>query len=99
MAQLIPVDKTRCQVERRAMPDVMTVTHPRWNEFTQTLEGPDGCNCREEAGQFLWDCSGPERKHARRVLEAMGMDVEKSLAYFDELGGHCDCEILFNVGE
>jgi hypothetical protein len=27
----------------------------------------------------------------------MDVDVDKSIAYFREHGGYCDCEILFNV--
>jgi hypothetical protein len=37
---------------------------------------------------------------AAKILNAMGLnawDVAASLASFHEHGGHCDCEILFNV--
>jgi len=82
--------------------DVMTVDHPRWNEFCVRLEGPEGCNFVEEKPgdpkSITWKCSSkPDFELATPILKSMGMDVEKSIAYFREHGGYCDCEILFNV--
>ena len=74
--------------------------HLRWEEFERRLEGPEGCNFRkDENGEIIWDCDDwtHEKPKTRAILSAMGMDVEGSLAYFDEEGGHCDCEVLFNV--
>ena len=80
------------------MPNTMTPTHPRWQEFHDRLEGPEGCNFHEVNGKVQWDCiAEKERPHSRRILAAMGVDVEQSLAYFDQHGGYCDCEVLFNV--
>jgi hypothetical protein len=37
-------------------------------------------------------------RHAKHVMAQMGgVDIPASLAYFGEHGGHCDCEILWNV--
>ena len=80
--------------------ETMTTDHPRWTEFVDRLEGPEACNFREVDGKTTWDCKpGKEdRPFARAILGDMGMDVEKSLAYFYVRGGICcDCEILFNV--
>lgn len=79
----------------------MTPTHPRWNEFIERLQGPEGCNFHENAsGKTAWSCtSGTDRPYARHILECMGgFDIEKSCEYFEGHGGYCDCEILFNVG-
>ena len=81
---------------------VMTPEHPRWKEFCSRLAGPDGCNFREkvpgDAASATWNCrGGTDKTFAAKILRDMGMDVERSLAFFDEHGGHCDCEILFNV--
>lgn len=77
---------------------VMTPKHRRWQEFVLRMEGPDGCDFQEVDGQYVWTCDATAaRPAARRLLEAMGFDVEASLAYFSEHGGHCDCEILYNV--
>ncbi len=82
-------------------PVVLTPTHPLWKEFCERLEGPEGCDFRKRdgAGQMYWSCSGGhEQPLARAILETMpGIDVDGSLALFTAHGGHCDCEILFNV--
>ena len=80
--------------------EVMTPQHPRWEEFCERLSGPEGCNFKEGATpeKTTWTCAGGNaRPCAVKILKAMGMDAEKSLAFFSEHGGHCDCEILFNV--
>lgn len=75
--------------------EVMTPKHPRWREFIEKLQ--EACKGRDSEGKIGWYCDGTI-KNARRVLESMDrIDVEKSLAYFRELGGFCDCEIVFNV--
>jgi hypothetical protein len=83
------------------MKQIMKPGHPKWWEFIKALEGPDGCNFREreEDGKTAWNCGGgTDQSLARAILEKMGdIDIESSLAYFTERGGHCDCEILFNV--
>ncbi len=79
-------------------PEIMTPTHPRWDEFIQRLQGPEGCNFRKENGGITWNCPGGRQKpQARRILEDMEMDVDLSLAFFEERGGYCDCEVVFNV--
>ena len=90
--------KARTRAERK---DVMTPDHPRWEEFCERLEGPEGCNFRRKRdGNTTWRCAGgTDKRHARRILTSMGMDVEESLDYFEANGGYCDCEILFNVDQ
>jgi hypothetical protein len=75
---------------------IMRPDHPRWLEFCEMLAGPTGCNFRKEG--MAWNCGGDHR-FARRLLPQFGVDVEKSIAYFEENGGYCDCEILFNCTE
>jgi hypothetical protein len=86
--------------------NIMTIEHPRWEEFAERLEGPEGCNFTaeyDEAGNYIdgsgrWQCKGGKDKtFATAILTDMGMDVEASLKYFEVNGGYCDCEILFNV--
>ncbi len=77
---------------------VMTPAHPQWQEFVGRLAGPEGCNFRQERGQFVFDCDGePSRPKASALLWDYDVDVEASLAYFEEHGGFCDCEVVFNV--
>lgn len=83
----------------------MNPSHPRWREFCERLEGPDGCNFREKTpgdpDSITWTCGGGmDKTFAAAILKKMGFSelaIEASLAYFEAYGGHCDCEILFNV--
>lgn len=78
------------------MAQEMTPQHFRWPEFINRLKGPEGCNFAEdEDGKITWDCNGLGL--AAAILSSMDMDIEASLEYFREHGGHCDCEIVFNV--
>jgi hypothetical protein len=85
------------------MAEIMTPDNPRWEEFAEKLEGPEGCDFKEkEAGNpdsITWRCDNTRDKPlARAILEKMGsIDIEATFKFFDENGGHCDCEILFNV--
>jgi len=71
--------------------------HPRWEEFLDRLSGPEGCNFRT-----TWTCfGGTDKRHSRRVLAEMGLSpraIEASLAYFEDHGGYCDCEVVLNLG-
>lgn len=80
--------------------ETMSPTHSRWDEFTERLEGEEGCNFRLDAKQMpIWNCKGGNNKDfATKILTTMkNIDIEASLKLFDGFGGHCDCEILFNV--
>ena len=78
---------------------IMNPEHPRWREFLKRLEGPEGCNFRLEGEDFHWNCNGQDdRPYSRAILADMGgLDVGDTLSYFDQHGGHCDCEVVFNV--
>ena len=81
--------------------NIMYPKHERWEEFVNRLEGSEGCDFWEdEHGKISWTCKGGnDHTFAKKILVAMGedIDVEESLQYFRDHGGHCDCEILFNV--
>jgi len=87
--------------EQEADPRRMDGSHPRWREFLGRLEGPEGCNFREEDGKTVWNCGGGRDKSlSDAILRSMGLTkqaVWASFDYFDEHGGHCDCEVIFNV--
>lgn len=81
----------------------MTPSNERWDEFYERLEGEEGCNFRYkiegDPNSTTWTCSSKaDRPLATAILEKMGnIDIDKTMKYFDEHGGYCDCEILFNV--
>ena len=83
----------------------MNPSHPRWDEFCNLLEGPEACDFKErvpgDPNTVTWTCKGGmDKTFARAILTKMGFSelaTEASLVYFDDHGGHCDCEILFNV--
>lgn len=78
---------------------IMTPEHPSWGRFTRQLRRTLGCNLREQDDDVLFACDGShERPKAMAILKGFaGVDVEASLRFFEEHGGHCDCEILWNV--
>jgi hypothetical protein len=70
------------------------------------MNGPQGCNFSadvDENGEYIpstitWTCGGNDKPFARAILEKMGnIDIGASFDYFEEHGGYCDCEIVFNV--
>jgi hypothetical protein len=65
---------------------VMTPDHPQWGEFVDALAQSARCHQTTE--------------HAQAVLESMrDIDVGRSLMALRELGGTCDCAILFDLRE
>lgn len=79
--------------------NIMCPDHPKWEEFCERLEGLEGCNFHEdEKGKVTWSCKGGNNKDkAEAILKTMEVNIEKSLQCFEDNGGYCDCEILFNV--
>lgn len=83
--------------------EIMTPSNNRWNEFYHRLVGIEGCNFRQKekdnTESIIWNCnSKPDRPFATKILESMGnIDIKKTMVFFDEKHGHCDCEIIFNV--
>lgn len=74
--------------------------HPRWEEFCDRLNGPEGCDFKKDP-DVTWRCGGGnDKSYATTILTSMGLslaEIAGSLAYYHDRGGHCDCEILFNV--
>ncbi len=43
-------------------------------------------------------CCEHDYRYATEIMQMMGgIDIEKSIAFFQEHGGFCDCEICFNI--
>jgi len=83
---------------------IMDSLHPRWNEFVDRLNGPEGLNWQpdpEDPGNDMWTRDGtPARPLARAILVDMGLtdtEISATFAWFDQHGGGCDCEIVWNV--
>ena len=83
--------------------EIMNKDHELWNEFIKRLEGPEGCNFRrtdpDDPKTTRWRCGGGDNKDfAVAILKTMpDINIKKSLKFFEDNGGFCDCEILFNV--
>jgi len=81
----------------------MTLDNPRWDEFVDRLAGPEGCDFRETddgPGTSICDPRDHTRPFCRNIMQHMGlsrMAIAVSLTYFEQRGGYCDCEVLFNV--
>jgi len=78
---------------------IMNINHPKWDEFITKMMGSDGCNFQGEAAEdFTFTCfHDGDFRFAKKFLEELGCDTDKSLEYFQSNGGMCDCEIIWNV--
>jgi hypothetical protein len=91
--------------EQHPSRQIMCPRHPQWDEFTERLGGPEGCNFQRsvptDPKSTTWTCtSRHDYQISRRILAAMGFgseEIEQSLSFFSEQGAGCDCEILFNL--
>lgn len=78
------------------------LTKKQWDEFFTRLEGSEGCNFSKKSGKIKWKCSSSSnRPLAKKILTKMGLQkkIDDVLAFCEEHGGYCDCEILFNVAK
>lgn len=79
----------------------------RWEEYFARLEGPEGCDFKEETpgdvSTMTWRCAGGfDKSYSRTILAEMGLaksSIAEVLAYVESFGGHCDCEVLLNAAE
>jgi hypothetical protein len=80
---------------------LMSPDHPRWEEFLDRLEGPEGRNfefpVHGDIKSMTWTCDAEgDFPMARKILAGMGLsstEMGHSLSYFEEHGGYCDCEM------
>lgn len=85
----------------KVLKDPPSLTDAQLIEFFDRLSGEEFCNFREGPNGMTWDCAGGNDKtYAITLLMDMGVDAnerERLLNAVDVLGGHCDCEIIFNA--
>ena len=61
--------------------EILTPKSPRWDEFADRLYA-------------VIDVCGGNHQYAKQVMVEMGnVDIPGSLAFFEDHGGYCDCEI------
>lgn len=73
----------------------------QWREYFSRLEGPEGCDFQESP--TTWKCAGgTDQTFSKAILMKMDLDegtINEVLQCVSSLGGHCDCEVLFNAAE
>ncbi len=74
------------QGERAAREAAMPVSHGDLRALFDALDGALEGGCDRTL------------RHTREFLRARGMDEARVLPWLAEYGGHCDCEVLANVG-
>ena len=83
--------------------DPPSFTDAQWEFFFDTLAGPGYCNFRQGPSGDTWDCKGgTDLTFTKEILGEMLDDEVKRdrvLSIIDVFGGHCDCEVVFNVQE
>ncbi len=67
--------------------ETMTTRNPRWREFAKQL------------AVIMNQCrGGHDKTGAISIMLGMGnIDIKESCLYFHKRGGHCDCEIIYNI--
>jgi hypothetical protein len=70
--------------------------------LSRRFRGPEGCDFKkDEKGETTWRCNSGgavmPHEYSIKLLQRFGARVTKSLLYFEAHGGHCDCEVVFNV--
>jgi hypothetical protein len=63
---------------------IMRPGHPRWREFLARLDAIPRCTKTTENAQVI-------------LATMQEVDVDRSLSALRELGGCCDCAILYDV--
>ena len=78
------------------MTTVVTPESPEWEAFVDALfDATERNGCDGDEGEAAPGCV---HRHAKAVMTSMGgIDIEKTLDYYEDHGGYCDCEILLNV--
>jgi len=74
-------------------------------EFLERLEGQEGCNFRTEKvdgeDKTVWECNGGnDQSKSKKILKSMEIpkrERDEFLKKCRQLGGYCDCEIIFNA--
>jgi len=84
----------RVHYTNETIQQIMTPKNPLWDLFMDELmESMDEWGCDGDI-----NATDLPHRHARTILLAMGnIDIDATIAFFEEHGGYCDCEILINV--
>ena len=76
--------------------NIMTTDHPMWNRFFARLVAQlDFRN--SSSGNTVFRCDNTHDKATEILKDIGGVNIPETLDYFKDNGGHCDCEIVFNV--
>jgi hypothetical protein len=86
------------------MTSILTLEHPRWDEFIEALNYPgvvfDYAHHLRPQGHHDWNFCKSDFRHAEEIMNRMGgIDIAGSLAFFRQHGAHCDCEIVLDQSE
>lgn len=64
------------------------------------LISPEGCNFRPDPknpDELKWNCDGSLRKTRQWLRRRDFLSLGRNSKLLRELGGRCDCEVIFNV--
>lgn len=84
--------------------NLMTIDNPYWEKFFARLvmavnfRPRTGSNADAiDAKDIIWDCDGTLAKATEILNEIGNFDIPATLEFFKNNGGHCDCEVVFNL--
>lgn len=69
------------------MSEIMNKKNPGWKVFTKEL--------MKQVSSY--ECDGTFALTKKILRTFLSVDLKKSLKFFKERGGFCDCKIIYNV--
>ena len=88
------VDKAKPKQKPRLM------TAQEFARLCEWLEGPKGCYFRTDPNSpdgMTWTCDGSLRKTKQWLRRRPFLSIDGNVRQIRQLGGYCDCEVLFNA--
>ena len=78
------------------------MTEAEFDALCEWLGGPEACNFQQQTPgdieSITWTCDGTLQL-TRHWMRAHGIDEATNIPELEKRGGHCDCEVLFNVAD
>ncbi len=81
-------------------PKPRLMTTKEFTRLCEWLDGPKGCHFRPDPnnpGEIIWNCDGSLRKTRQWLRRRDFLSLKGNVKLIRELGGFCDCEVVFNV--
>ena len=76
--------------------EILTEKHSLWKGFIHRLDME--LHHKFDNGEMIGKCNGDLCQSTKILKSLYNIDVDKTIEYFENKGGFCDCEVIMNVG-